>query len=172
MAFQTGKILGTGLATEPALSDNTDVFVPKLRVLSDELPHEGDAFGLLPDVDVNSVLTEVFFSAPKGLIFADYDARNPIKDDGAAAHGTGREGRINRALPIDSGGPPAGILQAIHFRVKDDAAFLNAAVMPAANDLAFVNQDRTDGYAAFSKSGPCFFDSSHEEWIRAHFCPS
>jgi hypothetical protein len=89
------------LSTSPCCPvSDSDIFVPKFRVSFDETGHEFDALLVLHDVEDDSVASHVVFGALKGDVLADYDAWNLVQYDGSAAHGTGRERRIDCAVPV------------------------------------------------------------------------
>jgi hypothetical protein len=73
---------------------------------------------------------------------------------------------MNRALTINRGRLPPGILEAIHLSMMNDAAALHPLIMPAPDDLSCVNQDRPDRNSALLKSLPCFRNRSLK--IRVH----
>jgi len=142
-----------------------NVFVPQLWVLANEFFHHPDAFVALHYFKGNAARAEKLFFANKCPVLADDDARNPIQQNGPAAHGTRRERGIEGTFAVDGGGLAAGIFQRVHFAVQDAAAFLHAPVVPAANDLIAMSDYRSDWDATFRESLPGFLDSGLKKWI-------
>src|ERR1043165_6146045 len=139
-------------------SSHTDILVPQLRVLRDELAHELDALDVLQHLDLHALRTHVFLRAFECDVFADDHPRDSVKQDRATAHRTRAECRVNRAATIDRGRLAAGVFQAIHFGVVNDAAALHALVVTAPNDLAVEHEHRADGNAAFREALASFVD--------------
>src|SRR5271165_5395381 len=100
-------------------------------------------------------------------VFANDDARDAVKEHCAAAHGARRKRGIQRALPVNGSPEPAGVFQAVHFRMMNDAAALHPLVVAASNDSALANQHRTDGNAALRQAFPGLGDRGLEEGIHA-----
>ena len=122
------------------------------RALRDENDRGGTRFLLL-------------FGAEESDVFTDHDAGDGVKKNGAAAHGARREGCVDDATAINRGGPAAGVFEAIHFAVMNDAAFLDALVAAAPDDFTVQHKDGADGYAAFGEAFFGFIDGSLEEWV-------
>ncbi len=91
----------------------------------------------------------MFFFAHKGLIFANNDFWNAIQQYGATAHGTRRKGGVQGAFSVHTCRLPPGILKGIHFAMQHDTAVLYPTVVPASEYFSFVNNDGTNGDAAF-----------------------
>jgi len=114
---------------------------------------------------------DVFFRAFERVIFANDDARDFIQERGAAAHGAGGKRRVESAAAINGSVAASGVFKAIHFGMVNDAALLDALVVPASDDLATVDENGTDWYAAFGEAFFCFVNRSREEgihdWMKA-----
>ena len=134
-------------------------------MFGDEFFHDFDAFGVVGDFDLDALGADVFFGALEGFVFADDDAGDAVEKDGAAAHGAGGEGGVDGAFPVDGGGLPACVFEAVHFGVVDGAAVLDAPVVASADDLAAMDEDGADGDAAFGAALAGFFDGCLEEGI-------
>jgi hypothetical protein len=133
--------------------------VPEFRVGLNEVRHQLDASRILQNFDFDAARAQVILGSQESFVLTGNHARDFIEHDRAAAHGAGRESRIERAVAIYAGREAAGVAQAIHLAVIDGAAGLHASVVAAANDAAFVHQYRADGNAAFGKAFPGLFDS-------------
>ncbi len=144
---------------------NADVFVPELGAGLDEIAHEADALGVLEDFEGYALASYVVFGALEGCVFADDDAGDFVEEDGAAAHGTGGKGGVEDALGVDAGGEAAGVFEAIHLGMVDDAAVLDALVVAAADDAALVDEDGADGDAAGGEALAGFFDGGVEKGV-------
>src|SRR4051812_28074775 len=114
----------------------------------DEVFHHLDAGLVLQDFQFNAFGVDVFFRAFEGDILADDDTRDFIEQRGATAHRAGRESGVQNTAAINRGFATAGIFEAVHFSVMNDAALLDALVVSATDDLALEDQDRANGYAA------------------------
>jgi hypothetical protein len=128
--------------------------VPEFRVGLNEVRHQLDASRILQNFDFDAARAQVILGSQESFVLTGNHARDFIEHDRAAAHGAGRESRIERAVTIDARGESAGVAQAIQLAVIDGAARLHSAVMAAADDAAFVHQYRTDGNAAFGDAFP------------------
>ena len=103
--------------------------------------------------------------SPKGPVLADHDPGNAVEQNGAAAHGAGRERGVERAAPIHRRRQPAGPLQGVHLRVQDHAARLLPAVVTPAEDAFCRDEDRADRDAAFLEALAGFVESGLHEGI-------
>lgn len=142
------------------------VLVPKLRLGRDEFMHQLDAGGILAYFHVDSLRAHVFLRTPESFVFADDDLRDSVEQDGAAAHGTRRQRRIDGAATVYGRRQAARVFQTVHFRMVDHAGVLHAAVVTTADDLSVENQDRTDGNPSFGASRAGFFDGGFHEGVR------
>src|SRR5206468_8747258 len=84
------------------------------------------------------------------------------------AHRTWREGRIKRAPAIERGILAAGVFEAIHFRVMNHTAVLDALVVAAADDASVADEDGADGNAARGEAFAGLLESGFEEWVWGH----
>ena len=114
---------------------DSDILIPKLRFGGDEVAHELDAGRVLADFNVNALGADVFFGALEGYVFANDDTGDFVEEGGAAAHGTGGKGGVEGAALINGSVLAAGILEAVHLGMMDNAAMLDALVVAAADDL-------------------------------------
>src|SRR2546423_4604378 len=95
----------------------------------DELPHDVNADGVLKNFQFNTLRANVFFRPFESYVFAYDDAGNFIKQRRSAAHRAGRLSGIQRATPIIRRLLPSGVFQAIHLRMMNDTALLDALIM-------------------------------------------
>ncbi len=144
---------------------HADVFVPKLRPGCNKIAHQADALGVLHDVDFYALAPDVILGALKGDVLANDDVGDLVEESRAAAHGTGREGGIKDALGVNAGGKAAGVFQAIHLGMVDDAAVLDALIVAAADDLTLVNEDGPDRDAAGGEALAGFLDGGGEKGV-------
>ncbi len=144
---------------------DADVFVPEFRAVGDEVAHQADALGVLDDLELHALAADVILGALEGHVLADDDVGDFVEKGGAAAHGARGEGGVEGALGIDAGGEAAGVFQAIHFSMMDDAAVLDALVVAAADDPALVDENGPDGDAAGGEALEGFLDGGAKEWI-------
>jgi hypothetical protein len=131
----------------------------------DKIFHHLDAGLVLKDFEFDAFGVDVFFRSFEGDVFADDDSRDFVEQGCAAAHGAGGQSGVQDGATINGGFATACVFEAVHFSVMDDAVFLDALVVSAADDLAFENQNRANGYAAFSQALLCFVNGGGEEWI-------
>src|SRR5882762_10185285 len=78
----------------PDLPSDADVLVPKLRLLLDEIAHELDTPGFLPHLDAHALGSNVFLGTLEGDVLTDDHRRDPVEQNGAAAHRAWTERRI------------------------------------------------------------------------------
>ena len=142
-----------------------DILVPQFRTSADELPHQLNAFGILHDFDAHTALPKIFFRGLERDIFPDDDVRDFIQKDRAAAHRAGGEGGVKRAARVNRCPLATGILQTIHLGVLNDAAALDALIVPAADDLSIAHQHRPDRDAVFAQTFSGFFNCALEKMI-------
>ena len=62
---------------------NADVFIPQQWAFPDELGHHANADLILQNLNFNSTLAQQSFLTRVGVVFANDDLRNSIKQDGA-----------------------------------------------------------------------------------------
>src|SRR6185312_2257570 len=147
---------------------DANVFIPQVRVFPNEYRHQRNAFLILKDLDMNAVGPQIFFGAHKGPVLAHHHARNLVEKDRAAAHRAGRKRGVEYALAVHAGGEPACVPQAIHLAMIDGAAGLNAAVVSAADDVAFVDEHRSDWDAALGGTLASLGDGGREVRVSRH----
>jgi hypothetical protein len=135
----------------------------------DEIAHELDATGVVDDLDFDALGTEICFWTLKGDVFTHDDAGDFVEQSCAAAHGTGGEGGIQGATLINGGFQAAGIFQAVHFRMMDDAGVLHALIVPASDDLAIEDEDGADGDATGGETFFGFFEGGFKKCVHACF---
>lgn len=149
-------------------ASDSDVFVPEFRLGRNEGGHEFYALLVLKHVDEDSVASHVVFGALESDVLAHHDAWNLVEHNRSAAHGAGRECRIDCAVPVDCRRQAARVAQAVHLSVIDGTAGLDPAIVSGSDDFSFMNQDRSDGYSAFGKTLPGLFDGCIQEGIFGH----
>ena len=131
----------------------------------DKFPHHLDALGILNDGKLDAGPAEPFLCSKERLVLTDHDARNLVKKRGATAHRTGGKRGVENTFPVNRGGAASGILKGAHLPVKKRIALLHAHIVSPADDLAPVDNHRSDGDAPFLKTFPCLVDSRLEKWI-------
>ena len=166
--FLYTAIAGFSTAVRVRRRSNADVLVPKLGMVADEGGHEIDALLILDHLDRDALGSEVVFSAEKRSVLADNNMRDFVEHDCAAAHGTGRERRIQSAVAIHRGRKAARVAKAVHLAVIDGAAGLDPAIVAASDDFSFVDQNASDGYAAFAEAFVRLFNSGCEKFADEH----
>jgi hypothetical protein len=115
---------------------------------------------------MNAVAAHVVLGAEEGPILSDHHTWNLIQHDRAAAHGAGRESRINGAGLVDLRRQPARVAEAIHLSMINRATALNATVVPAADDLSLMHEDRSNRNAALGEALLGLLESGLEIGIR------
>src|SRR6266852_154397 len=143
----------------------SDILIPELRVGGDERPHQLDASRILQDLDCDAARLQELFFAQKGFVFADDDARNAVEQNRAAAHGARRERGVDDGFAIDRRRLAPGILERVHFAVKDRAPLLYAPIVSATEDAPAVHQHRSDRDAALPPPFLRFRDRGAQELI-------
>src|SRR5882724_4022286 len=108
---------------------DADVFVPKLGTGGDEIPHQVEAFRVLQHLHLHTQRADIILGPFESGVLANDDVGDLIEEGGTAAHRAGRKRGVKRALLIDGGLETARIFQAIHFRVMNDTALLDALVV-------------------------------------------
>src|SRR6266540_2614719 len=159
-----------GATNRPGLKKNlvishADVLIPELRVLLDELAHELDALGLMQHFDADALRAHVVLRPFERDVLAYDDPGDAIQQNGATAHRAGAEGRIDRATLINRGLLAAGVSEAIHLRVVDDAPTLHALVAAAPDNVSVEDKDRADGNAALGQPHAGFVQGGAHEFI-------
>lgn len=101
----------------------------------------------------------------EGDVFADDDFGDFVEERGARAHEAGGEGGVEGAAGVDIGGETAGIFEAIHFGVVDDAAVLDALVVAATDDGVVADENGANGDATGGEAFLGFFDGGLEEEV-------
>jgi len=142
-----------------------DVLVPQFRPGLDEIAHDSDALGVLHNLDLYALTADVILGTLESDIFPDDDVGDFVKKSRAAAHGAGRESGIKDALGVNAGGQAAGVFQAIHLGMVDDAAVLDPLVVAAPDDLPPMDEHGADGYATGGKALAGFLDCGAEERV-------
>ena len=171
--FASRLIRGTGNAGSRFVSricagqllNCSDILVPEPGMRCDEFAHQLNARRVVQHFHFYTLRTQVFLRAFERDIFADDNARDFVKQRGAAAHRTGRQRRVKRATGINRGLEPARILQTIHFRVVDDTPLLDTLIVAASDDFPVTYQNRPDGDAALSQTFSGFLDGGLKERI-------
>jgi len=112
-------------------------------VRRDEVAHQTNAFGVVENHDIHSMLPEEIFRAPKVSIFSDDDAGNVKQQRRARAHDARTQSADQRQLrPVT---PPARIAQAHRFGMRCRVSTLNSEVMSSGHNLPLlVGQHGTD----------------------------
>jgi hypothetical protein len=103
--------------------------------------------------------------ADEGPVLADDHARNSVEEDGAAAHGAGRERGVERALTVDPRGLTAPVFQRVHLAVPDDAALLDPPVVTAPEDAPTMLDDGADRDSAPAQAELRFLDGDAQELV-------
>lgn len=153
------------MVEEGRLVLDADVFVPETWVIGDEVLHQLDAGGVLEDGEVDALGADVGFGALEGDVFADDDFWDFVEERSARAHGAGGEGGVEGASGVNVGREAAGVFEAIHFGVMDDAAVLDALVVATTDDGVIADENRADGNATGGEAFLGFFDGGLEEEV-------
>src|SRR5262249_43597889 len=122
---------------------------------------------ILKNLDGHAARAQELFLAEEGPVLADDDARNAVEENRAAAHGAGRECRVDRALTIDLRGAPAGVLERVHLAVEHDAAALHPPIVPAPEDAPAMDEHGADGNPALGQAALGLLDCGSKELV--HF---
>ena len=117
-------------------------------MFADESLHEGDAFGVIDDLEFYALAADVFLGALEGFVFTDDNVRDAVEERSAATHGAWRQGGIEDTFAIDACGETTGVFETVHLGVMDHTALLLALVVAATDDVSVVDEDRTYGDAA------------------------
>src|SRR5207247_9779029 len=100
-------------------------------------------------------------------ILSNDDIGDAVEHDRAAAHGTWRERRIDRAGAVHACGPSSRVLERVHFAVQDGAATLDSSIVAPADDLILIYEHGTDWNAAFRQPLPRFVNRRLEEPVHS-----
>ena len=117
-----------------------------------ELCHQRLAPRILKDLYGYPARSQELFLAEKGPVLANDDPRYAVEENRAAAHGAGRQGRVDRAFSIDLRRPAAGVFERVHLAVEHDAPALHAAVVAAPEDSTAVHEHGADGNSALGQT--------------------
>src|SRR5439155_19799447 len=98
-------------------------------------------------------------------ILADDDPRDAVEENRAAAHGAGRQGRVDRALAVDLRRSPAGVPQSVHLAVEHRAPALQPPIVAASEDATAVHQHRADGDTALGQTTLGFLYRGSEKLV-------
>src|SRR5262247_4647283 len=147
----------------------SDILRPERRLCLNEFCHQRLAPRILKNLDGHAARAQELFLAEEGPVLADDDARNAVEENRAAAHGAGRECRVDRALAIDLRRAPAGVLERVHLAVEHDAPALHPPIVPAPEDASAMDEYRTDGNPALGQAALGLLDRRSEELV--HSCP-
>ena len=90
-----------------------DVFIPEVLALAYEARHSLDALGILDDARLHPFVGEPRFRTEEMDVLGDDDARELAEQRGAAAHRTGRPGRVEHALAIHVRRLSTGVLEGV-----------------------------------------------------------
>lgn len=131
---------------------SADVLVPKRWMIANKVAHHSYAFLVLQHFDAHTIRTKIIFRAAIGGVLPHDDVPNSVEDNRTAAHWAWRKRRINLAALVSRRAQPARVLQAIHLRMMNDAAFLHALVASCANDFAVTQKHGTYGDPALRKT--------------------
>src|SRR5215510_14441654 len=145
----------------------SDVLRPERRLCLNELCHQRLAPRILKNLDGHAARAQELFLAEEGPVLADDDARDAVEENRAAAHGAGRECRVDRALTIDLRGGPAGVLERVHLAVEHDAAALHPPIVLAPEDAPAMDEHGADGNPALGQAALSLLDCGSKELV--HF---
>lgn len=84
------------------------------------------------------------------FVLADHDLGDAIEQDGAAAHRTGRQRRVDGRGTVHRSRLSAGVFDRIHLAMQDGAGLLHTTIVATADDLGGVYQHRADRDAALA----------------------
>jgi hypothetical protein len=138
------------------------------RVVANKIPHQLYTLGVIDNLELDAAGPEVILGTAKRAVLTNHDPRDPVKQDGAAAHVARRQRRIQRRAPVVCCSEPPRVLEAIHLGVEHGAAFLHPLVVAASGDPAIEYEDGADRYPAGLETLACLFDSRVEKFI--HCC--
>src|SRR5271163_3794320 len=106
-----------------------NILVPKLRMIFDKTGHQGNAIGIIQDLDRNSPRFKVGLWPLEGAVLSYNDARDLIEKCGSTSHSARRQRRVKGGFAIIACLQAPGVFQTIHFGVENRATSLNAPVV-------------------------------------------
>src|SRR5438552_11795530 len=126
---------------------------------------------ILSNFDHLAARSQAPLLAQERPILADYEPRDAVEENRAAAHGAGRQGRVDRALAVDLRRSPAGVLQSVHLAVEHRAPALHPPIVAASEDATVVHQHRADGDTALGQTTLGLFDRDSKELVHVRSRP-
>jgi hypothetical protein len=82
----------------------TNVFVPVLRLLLDELVHQLATFFVVQDYDLDAPALQILLTTYEGLVLADDNPLNLVHDAGPSAHVARTKGGVHGSTSISCSG--------------------------------------------------------------------
>lgn len=135
-----------------------NIFVPQVRIRTDEFAHHANAFRIVDNHDGGAVLPEQIFSPQEISILSNYDAGNPEQQGRTRTHDARTQSADQGQLrPVAT---PPRVAQANRFRVRRGIAALHAQIVSSRHNLTLpVRQNRADRQATFALAFPRLFKS-------------